>query len=66
MLNGIKPLESIETDGGAQFIRKDNVLPWKKGNLSGIKEQKDVDLPEEIYAAEGWKKIEELAKSFGY
>lgn len=57
------PLESIFEN---HFFREDKILPWKSENLNQITKQKDVELSEEVYASEGWAKIEKLAKDLGY
>ena len=65
MLKKIGPMESYGKPGD-QFLDNNIVLPWKKENLSSIKEQRDVVLPDEIYSSEAWKSIETLAHSLGY
>jgi len=65
MLNNIGPLESFGDPGG-QFLDNGKVLPWKQENLSNIKEQKDIELPEEVYSSSAWQEIEAIAYSLGY
>ena len=65
MLKNIRPLESFGDPGG-QFLDNGKVLPWKQENLNNIKEQKDIELPEDVYLSSAWKEIEALAHSLGY
>lgn len=65
MLKNIGPLESFGDPGG-QFLDNGKVLPWKQENLNSIKEQKDIELPEDVYSSEAWKEIEAIARNFGY